>query len=291
MRWTLLLAVVATGCKRPPETPDGLDASLRHLLASFYGTDTELATGLDGLSEWYAAEGKDLLGKSATIDNVGSFTLEDLRTDEVGHFTPRPKGDPADAPGVIAVAELPCRWKQTDDLLVRPDQDEVFTDFDFYDRTYVTPLAAYEDARSGGFEPIDEPIDDLESVPGTLLLTANETSGTEMGVTIPFDLVMHARHGEFEVDGQPTKASLYATWMPERAEAKGGVNTMEQSYTFEIDLERGNQTLWVYASWSEVQTTVFDSDAPALLAISANKAQGTGERMAKICDGSVEVGD
>ena len=165
----------------------------------------------------------------------------------------------------------------------------MFTDFDYYDRTYLTDLATYENARLGGFVPIEAPIDDLEAVPETLLITTNATSGTEMGVTIEFDLVMHARHGQFEVDGEPVKASLYATWMPERAEAKGGVNTMEQSYTFEIDMQRGKETLWVYASWSEVQTSVFDSDAPALMAISANKAQGTAKRMADICTGDVEI--
>ncbi len=290
--WALPAILVCTSCSRPPETPEGLDQSLRYLFQAFYGSDTEVAAGLTGLQDWYEDEGKQLLGKSANLDNIGSFELDELRDEDVEAFSPRPPGDPRDASGVIAVAELPCRWKQAEDLLVRPDQDEVFTDFDYYNRTYVNSRRSYDDARKDDAFPTQRiPLDpeDLNDVSEVLLMTENATSGTEMGVTIEFDLNMHARHGQFEVLGEQARASLFVTWMPDRAEAEGGVNTMEQSYTFEVDLERNGETLWVYGSWAEVRTAVFDSDSTTLLAVSANKAQGTAKRMADICDGKIEL--
>ncbi len=289
MRWVPLLVLCAS-CSRPPETPEGLDQSLRHLFQAFYGPDDGVSAGLSGMVQWYESEGRELLGTSADIDNIGAFELGELGEAEVGAFSPRPSGDPRAASGVIAVAELPCQWHQAEELLIRPDQDVVFTDFDFYERTYVSSRQDYDSAREQDLFPLvtSEIVpDDAESAPGALLRTENSTSGTELGVTIPFQLRMHARHGEFDVLGEPARAGLYAVWMPERAEASGGVNTMEQTYSLEVDLERGGQTLWVYASWAELHTSVYDSDSTVMMAISANKARGTGERMAAICEGEV----
>jgi len=284
--WLLILAA----CQRPPETPAGLDESLRHLMGAFYGTDEEISAGLTGLLEWYDSEGVDLIGKSANLDNLGSFELEELGEDDVDALEPRPGGDPRDAPGVIAVAELPCGWRRAESLLIRPDQDVVFTDFDFYDRAYTTDRGVYDDARQrDAYSRVDSPMSADDMPEDVFLRTENSTSGTEMGVTIPFDLHMHARHGLFELGDDVARAGLYTTWMPARAEAEGGANSVEQSYTFEVDLERGDQTLWVYASWAEVVTSVFESDSTILLATSANKARGTAERMADICDGAVDL--
>jgi hypothetical protein len=286
----LPVLLVCVACQRPPETPDGLDQSLRYLFGAFYGSDEEVSAGLSGLVDWYEDEGRGLLGESASLDNIGSFALEPLRQEDVDAYAPRPDGDPATATGVIAVAELPCAWKRAERLLIRPDQDVVFTDFDFYERSYTTSRAAYDGARQEGeYVGIDAPfdLDALQATPEVLLLTENRTSGTEMGVTIPFDLHMHARHGRFSVADEEAQAGLYVTWMPERAEAEGGANTMEQSYTFEVDLEWKGQTLWVYASWAEVQTSVFASDSTILMTAAANTAQDTARRMADICTGDI----
>ena len=289
MRWLPVL-LLGVACQRPPETPDGLDQSLRHLLGAFYGTDEEVAAGLTGLLDWYEDEGSALLGQSANLDNIGSFELEPLLEEDVSAYAPRPGRDPAAATGVIAVAELPCAWKRAERLLIRPDQDVVFTDFDFYDRTYTSSRTAYDTGRQDDvFSAVESPLDPSarEGVSDILLRTENRTSGTEMGVTIPFDLHMHARHGRYEVRDEDSRAGLYVTWMPERAEAQGGANSMEQSYTFEVDLERDGQTLWVYASWAEVQTSVFASDSTVLMTAAANTAQDTAKRMADLCTGEV----
>lgn len=280
------------GCTRPPAVPEGLGQSLRHLIGGFYGPDEEVSAGLTGLLQWYEEEGYGLLGTSADIDNIGAFELGELTHDDVSALAPRTVADPRDATGVIAVAELPCQWQDADRMLVRPDQDDVFTDFDFYDRTYVNSRAAYDGARQDDQFSASDALDpsDPSSVPSdVLLLTENSTSGTELGVTIPFELNMHARHGSYLVLEESTRAGLYVTWMPTRAEAAGGVNTMEQSYTFEVDLAYGDKTLWIYASWAQVETGVFASDSTMLMAVSVTKAQGTAQRMADVCEGRVEL--
>jgi hypothetical protein len=288
MRWLLPIVFFCVGCHRPPETPEGLDQSLRYLFQNLYGTDEEVAAGLDGLLAWYDTEGHELLDTSANIENIGAFELEPLVALDVSNFTPRPDGNPGDASGVVAVAELPCTWAETEDMLVRPDQDIVFEDFDFYDRTYVSSRASYDDAREQDlFEAVNTPIDDLTELPDVVLLTENHTAATEVGVTIDFNVNMTARHGRYEVNDEDTRASLFVTWMPERAEAEGGANTMEQSYTFEVDLERNGETLWVYATWAELNTSLFDSGSTTMMALSAKSSQNTAKRMADICDGEV----
>ena len=77
--------------------------------------------------------------------------------------------------------------------------------------------------------------------------------------------------------------------MPDRAESTGGGNAMEQTYSLEIDLERGGETLWIYASWAEITSPIVESDSTIVLASSANKAQGTAKRMADICEGRVDL--
>jgi hypothetical protein len=284
---------LAAGCARPPEAPEGLDNSLRFLFQSFYGSDDEVAAGLSGLVGWYDTEGHALIDQPANIDNVNAYELDPLRPQDVAELRPRPAPNPKGAVGVVAVAELPCRWKRAEDLLVRPDQADVFADFDWYDRSYMNSRKAFEDARAADdFPAVRAPLerDERASMPEVLLVTENQTAGTEMGVTIEFDLHMHARHGRFTVLDEEVRASLFVTWLPERASAEGGANSMEQSYTFELDMERGNRTLWVYGSWSEVDTSVFESDSAVLQAVSVNKAQGTAQRMADICDGTHTVG-
>ncbi len=293
MRWCPLVLCLAA-CTRPPVAPDGLDESLRFLLRSFYGTDEQISSGLSGLVSWVDAEGEALLDTRANLDNVGAFSLAPLSLADVGALRPRPSADPGEATGVVAVAELPCAWRQAEDLLVRPDQAEVFPDFDYCVRTYVNSRSAFESARSDGFfEAIDTPLrsDERALVPSNILLTENRAAVTDLGVTIEFDVDMHARHGRFDVLGEPTLASLFLTWMPHRAAADGGVNSIEQSYTIELDIQRGGQTLWIYGSWAELHTSVFDSDSAALMALAVNSAQGTAERMADICEGKVVLED
>ncbi|HHO51032.1 MAG TPA: hypothetical protein ENK18_09220 [Deltaproteobacteria bacterium] len=287
---TTLLAFAA--CKAPPPAPEGLDDSVQHLYRGFYDSDAEIGAGLTGLMDWFDAEGVELLDQRAALDSVGAFSLAALTREDIAGLAFDGDPDPSLASGVVALAEMGCDWKRAEQLLIRPDQHVVFEgDFDVYDRTFVTARGVYEDAsETESFDPIDEllPAEALADYPGTLMLTENATSSTDLGVTLPFDINLHFRHGEFEVQGEMLNAFLILSWAPAVATSDGGNTSLRQSWGIEANLQRpGDKTLRVFASWVELDSTFVDSDSAVVKTSAVNKAQDSAERLSGICTGDI----
>lgn len=289
---TTLLAF--TACKAPPPAPEGLDSSVQHLYRGFYDSDAEIGAGLTGLMDWFDSEGVELLDQRAELDSVGAFSLAPLSREDIAGLAFDGDPDPAQASGVVALAEMGCDWKRAEQLLIRPDQHVVFEgDFDVYDRTFVTAREAYEGASEAeSFAPIGEllPTEVLSDYPSTLMLTENATSSTDLGVTLPFDINLHFRHGLFDVQGEPTHAFLILSWAPAVATSDGGNTSMLQSWGIEANLERpGGKTLRVFANWVELESTFVDSDSPVVKTGAVNKAQDSAERLSGICTGDIAL--
>ncbi len=297
---TLLVAssaTVALGCKPPPPAPEGLQSSLTYLFREFYSDDAMVGAGLTGFMDWFDADGDDLLGQSADMENVGEFTLDYLTEDDVALLPIEGEVTLEYAPGVVALSELGCPWKEVESYLVRTDQDIVFGEFDSYERSFVSSRPVYETATDdSAFATVDEalvePYGDgfaLEELESSFLFTDNQTSSTEVGVTMDFQLLLNMRHGEFEVQGEPTEALLILTWMPQRAESDNGNNSMEQSYSLEIDVARpGDKTLRLMASWLQVEG-IFDHDSDTVKVVGVNKNLNSSARLVEICDGSYDL--
>jgi hypothetical protein len=294
------LAVALTlciGCKPPPPAPEGLQSSLTYLFREFYSDDAVVGAGLTGFMDWFEADGDELLGQSADMDNVGEFTLDYLTEQDVAQLPIEAEVELSYAPGVVALSELGCDWKEVETYLVRTDQDLVFGEFDSYQRRFLSSRDAYEDATDAGeFAGVDEGLIEpyaegfeLGELESSFLFTDNQASSTEVGVTLDFQLLLNMRHGVYEVQGEPTEAFLILTWMPQRAESEGGGNSMEQSYSLELDIARpGGKTLRLMASWLQIEG-LFDHDSDTVKVVGVNKNLDSSARLVEICEGSREL--
>jgi hypothetical protein len=291
MTWLL---VGLTACKAPPDAPSGLDDSVKFLFRDFYGDDATIGAGLTGLLDWFEADGGELLDARADLGSVGAFSLTPLSTDVVAAVEVEGDPDPATASGVVSVSEMACAWEEAEALLVRPDQDRVFEgDFDRYDRRYLTNRAAFEAATDAGeFDAQRDALDpsDLTDVePGSLLLTENAAASTELGVTVPFDLVLHFRHGRYEIQGEDAEAFLILGYFPHEAVSDGGDTRMVQNYSIEVNVARGKKTLRVFANWTELDSSILASDSPLVLTSAVNKSQDSAARVSNLCAGEESI--
>ncbi len=55
-RW-LILGIALTGCKAPPEAPEGLDESTRYMVRNFYTGDATFEAGIHGFVDWFGDTG------------------------------------------------------------------------------------------------------------------------------------------------------------------------------------------------------------------------------------------
>jgi hypothetical protein len=290
------LTASALGCKPPPPAPEGLQSSLTYLFREFYGGDEVIGAGLTGFMDWVDADGDELLGQTADMENVGEFTLDYLMEEDVAALPIEAEVELTYAPGVVALSELACDWKEVERYLVRTDQDLVFGEFDTYARRFVTSREAFEEATSSGAfvtvegplaEPYAEP--SLGELEASFLLTDNDVSSTELGITMDFQLLLNMRHGVYEVQGEEVEALLILTWMPERAEADNERDSIEQSYSIEVDLARpGGKTLRMMASWLQIEGT-FGHDSDVVKVMGVNKNLEGSQRLVEICDGSYDL--
>lgn len=289
----LLLALGA--CKKPPEAPEGLDASSRFLFREFEADDDVIGAGLTGLMNWYDEDGDELLGAKADLESVGSFSLQPLETSDVERLPLADDGrDLENAVGIVALAQMKCDWTEAEALLVRHDQEVVFEgSFVDYDRTYLTSRPTFESATDAtDFPRVREALElyaddlDLGDLEAAVLMTENTAVTKKAGVTMEFTMQLHLRHGTFDVQGEPTEALLILTFLPEAAYGEGGTNSMQQSYSIEVNVARGNETLRLLATWVHIDSILNDG---AVATAGVNESQSAAERMSAICAGDIDI--
>jgi hypothetical protein len=288
----LLLSLLA--CRQLAEAPSGLQDSLHFLYREFYADDETVGAGLTGLLDWVDQDGDELLGERADLENVGAFQVGSLSRADVERTPVQGDPDPALAQGVVSVASMACDWKRAEALLVRADQDVVFEGtWDTYQRDYETARSEFEGAREAEIEPVREEIADEELLfkPTAVLVTRNEVQTTEITITLDFDLVLHFRHGRWQVQGEEREAFLVLGFVPEPSFTDGGKTGIAQSYSIEANVAQDGETLRVFGNWSELASTFLESDSPMVLSSGVNKAQDTAERMSQICAGELPISE
>lgn len=311
----ILWSAVLTGCKAPPPAPEGLDESARYLVREFFADDPTFVAGVQGFVNWFDAEGADLVGVDATIDNAGAFTVGDLLAEDVAALPlsedlvianpgqeneERIPRNVEDAAGVVSLAQMACPVRGADlsaeTLLARPDQDVVFCeDFSSYERTYDTPLEIWEGGWTTGFEPIRERLDPYsgsfsgEETADALMFTTNLVDPTRVLVAdieeYSMDLVL--RHGTYELEEGPVDTTAILTFVREAAWGDAGANALIQSYSVEINVERDGQTIRMLAVWAHPKGSGVQPDDNAALAFAVNKAGKSSQRMSDICAGLI----
>lgn len=310
----IVLCVVASGCKRPPPAPEGLEASASYVIQNFYADDLTFEAGVQGFLAWYEEEGYLLVGEQATSENTDSFVVGTLSADtlaqlpmddeilldaDADEWGPRDLGR---APGVVSLAEMQCDWKLAEAYLVRPDQHQIFSDdFEGYERTYLTSRATYEGASADGeYDRVPDALDpfadgfDGEAYARTLLRTDSVIDPTKVITANIEAYPMHLdlRHGSYDLDGEALSAFAILTWTEAAAWGENGTNGLLQSYSVEINVERPDGvTLRMLSVWSEPKGGGIEPDSAFALNFAVNKSLAASQRLSDVCDGTVEVPD
>ncbi|MCP4871112.1 MAG: hypothetical protein GY898_20585 [Proteobacteria bacterium] len=300
-RFTLMLmaVVLASGCKPPPPAPEGLDASSAYLIREFHAADDVFDAGLQGFMEWFDDEGFELVGERATSDTTDAFTVGDLSDTDISYLPVVSGRDIEAAAGIVSLSDMDCEVAQSEALLVRPDQFNVFADdWDAYDRTFDTDRDAYEDATD--YAPIDEAQDvfaedwDGGAFASTLMITSNVGDpAPELGglADLPgFPLFLHFRHGVHQRGEVAMPYYAILSFNPDAVSNEAETQHLHQSFTIEINIEQTpGRTLRMLALWTEIQGAGLSSDDALSLNYAVNKAQASAERLSAICAGEIEI--
>jgi len=303
----LFTALLLSACRPPPPpAPEGLDESAAYMVREFYSDDATFEAGLTGFLNWFDEEGRELIGVDAgTGDEFNeSFAVGSLTDADIGYLPLEHTRDIGAAAGIVSVAEMDCSVTQSEDLLVRSDQDTLFVDdWEDYEREYVSSRSDYQDAtRSGEFAPIDAPVErfaegfDPSSIASTFLITLNQVNPAPIfGGLADLDsypMSLEFRHGLYDINGESLQIYAIITWITDSVSGPGGANHIHQSYSIEINAEQTNgQTLRMLAVWAEPEGAGLEPDDPIVLNYSVDKSAGASARLTSICNGEVEVGD
>ena len=303
----LVVVFAVSACRPPPPpAPEGLDASASYMVREFYSDDATFGAGLTGFMNWFEDEGYELVGvdAGAGTDFNESFSVGDLSDDDVGYLPLVHGRNIADAAGIVSVAEMDCSVTESEDLLVRSDQDTLFVDdWEAYSREYVSSRSGYQDAtRSEVFAPIDAAVDrfaddfDPTDIASTFLLTMNQVNPEPIfGGLADLDdypMALEFRHGVFDVNGEELQIYSIITWIAESAAGPAGANFLHQSYSIEINAEMADgKTLRMLAVWAEPEGANLEPDDPIVLNYAVDKSAGASARLTEICNGEVVVDD
>ncbi|MCP4873094.1 MAG: hypothetical protein GY898_30750 [Proteobacteria bacterium] len=304
----LVAALALTACKPPPPpAPEGLDASAAYMVREFYSDDATFAAGLLGFMNWFEDEGHELIGAESMEEGEfnEAFTVGQLTDEDVANLPLEHGRTIGDAAGIVSVAEMDCSVTESEDLLVRADQDTLFIDdWEGYERTFVSSRSEYQDAtRSGEFSLHDEALDrfgdDFDPAPGasTFLLTDNMVNPAPIfGGLADLDsypMALEFRHGNYDIDGEILQIYSIITWIANSASGPAGNNHIHQSYSIEINAERpsNGKTLRMLAVWAEPEGAGLEPDDPVVLNYAVTKSAGASARLTQICNGEVEVDD
>jgi hypothetical protein len=312
MRTVCFVLIFAVGCKKPPPAPKGLDDSANYMMKHFYASDDLFGAGITGFLNWYEDEGEALVGESANLDTVNSYTVGDLARDSVAHLPidddilVDPKKDTFEArditraKGVVSLALMDCTWTRAEGYLSRPDQDVVFSeDFEGYERDYLSSRKEFEEgSKEADYDPIRQdllPFDadfDGASYAKTLLMTENVVDPTAvLGANMErFDMNLDLRHGEFDMEGETVGVSAILTYNIEAAWGSAGANALLQSFSIELNVQRPKgKTLRMLTVWAEPKGGGIDPDSALALNFAVNKALSSSERLSSICAGDIEI--
>lgn len=258
MRLTILLLMCA--CRPLVEAPEAIDDALISVWRAFDATDAQLEELIEALLE---------LPEIAAVDAV--------ETGEQSRLTPadlavldfdRPTPDPALARPMYLLSPLRCAPARIEDIWSWPDQNELYGEYDDYDRRFHAPREDWLDGRT-----------DTLSWDGTIVATipiiANGT------YTYAFTTVMR----RVRLSGDRS-AWLARTHMPGVADWGRGQHEMSQDYQLEALFPNAEgELIHLYGAWRRmVVHNIGDTEGDAIPRITLNQMEKWGRRTQVLCD-------
>ncbi|MBJ94629.1 MAG: hypothetical protein CMP23_09155 [Rickettsiales bacterium] len=297
----ILVSLSVAACQPPPPAPEGLEEASRYMIREFYKDDAVVGAGLTGLLNWYDESGYELVNQGATAEDGGeAFQLEDITAADITSMPSFDDGrDLSKANGIVAISDMDCSWQEAESYLVRSDQDVVFEEFNAYQRSFLSSRELFEAATESlsfpniatelaGLATGEVAITDEQS--GGIMLTSNEVSSTDLGVTLDYSLVLHFRHGLYQVQDQQLPVMMILSWLPSPVDSSSGSPTrFEQSYSIEVNYGLGDRTLRIFAVWTYVDSSFLGEDSSLWSIGAVNKSRDAAQRLSDICAGEIAV--
>lgn len=243
---SVLVLLLAAGCKAPPEAPTELDDLSAYLFANWEAEEEgALEVGMYNLQQFFA-------GMDLTVNySDRSYQLTNLTPDELVGVNPPEGTEPADCLGVGLVAGSAFTAEQHAQAIIQPDQTAIEPNSrDKYDRIFLDPT-----------DPSCFPTRDC-----MVLRTNNDLIKDNAFMTIPYEMIKDFRWVELDIEGEPGSGEwgiLARTWIEERGVGESGANTIDQSYSIDVFIPSadGDWQLYRYmALWSESHGTTEDPD-------------------------------
>ena len=245
----LMLAPMAPGCGPEPleEAPVSIDDPVRHLWLHF---DDEQPDALNSALDEYTAHLLDCEGDTTDrpecdLENGLSTTM--LTADELSELveSDRMAGYPDDeyletAVSLVVGQRMPITVGVIEDVLIQPNQAEVFPHFDSYERTYLTSM---EDYLAGGEE---------------FLHTTNEVVSDYILTQATYTLLLDFRQWTWTHDGDDHRVVGIRSWLYDGAELPA--DNMVMAFTFSLEflvpyVHDDAQTWRTQALWSHADIT------------------------------------
>jgi hypothetical protein len=208
------------------------------------------------------------------------------------------------AAGVVSLADMNCPVPESEDYLLRVDQEVVFPDdWETYERSFTNSRADFQAATiSGEFVAVDEELGVFESGfdgdpwSSTLLLTENTPDPQPLFGGLAdigeYTLYLDLRHGDYLINDELLRILTIVTYIPDSVSGPQGENHLHQSYSIDVNVQwEGDRTLRMFAVWAEPEGAGLDPDDPIVLNYAVDKSVKSSERLTAVCAGDVEIPD
>jgi len=233
--WLGVVGIVTVGCKPAEEAPPAdTDATYSmadaatYVFSGFEGDEAELATALLDLERAMGA-----VDLTASDPKDRAYTIDKLTADELGGATAPPGADPANQIASLVLGLSNKDIAANDTLVLETNQVCIESNTTvYYERTFTSDTGCFTDGSCD------------------ILRSTNEVRKENLLAKAWYDLYKDFRHVDL---GDGRVALISRSWADKSYKGDNEANEFTQTFTSEIWIPSGTETLRAYAMWAEIK--------------------------------------
>ncbi len=269
----ILSSVGTTGCTVHP-APEDLDQLMRTLWS-------DVTERRDDLLRRDVATIDDILDLSNLDKGESRGSQSDLLPEDIADIAfLTPSGDPAEPPdpalatGIHIIDEIPCTETQLLDVMLEPDQNEIYGVYETYSRTYDGDPQDFRDGKV-----------DIMTWKG------------DIDAFIPFPVISTYTYA-FRAEARRVELDegtgfLTRTWMPTPSTWDKDGPEFDQDYQLEVwrPSADGKSFLHIYPVWRVMKAAGFDMETAGMQNITLEQMEKWDQRTAELCTEGLHPAD
>jgi hypothetical protein len=261
LAYLLILAPLASACKKVEPAPKELDALLHWFFAEYDTAEDEQAAE--------AFRNLDAVIVGSALDEHSDGSITDLSREEVGELGPSGES-PLRAAGIFMVNPIECSLREMGELVTARNQIELYGTYDELDRSWDNDVEAFRKGNTDRATWFDD-------FTVTILGATYAATTNGAGRWVP-DLGKE--------DSPFGRALMTRRVMPQTAEFESGDNSYDQDFRAEVYYSRQpGVTIHVAAMWREVDVGGFDQDHEGSQRLVLNGMKDWDDDSEKACGG------